>query len=266
MIINFNDISIHYQKRMIIKDFSASIKTGEFIGVLGANGAGKSTLLRAILGKINLSNGYIDVLGKPAQRGNPRIGYMPQIRHTPHHQFSGRARLAACFSSHRYGLPLVNKHQRQRIDEVIAMVNADQFADRSFSTLSGGERQRLLLAQALLNDPDILLLDEPLAGLDPKQQLHLMTLVKSIQTRYSKTILLTAHDINIALPALQRVIYLANGKCKIGTTDEVINTKALSELYNANIEVVKYQNRILILNHEDPSLLINTDCIQGENS
>lgn len=259
--INFDHITIQYKKRIIIKDFSASIKKGEFIAILGANGAGKSTLLRALLGRVKLTQGNIVILGNQLQSGDPRIGYMPQMRHTLNSRFSGRAKLSACFSGHRYGLPIVTKNNQDRIDEVINMVNADHYADRPFSELSGGERQRLLLAQALLNDPEILLLDEPLASLDPKQQQHLIQLIAKIQTQFSKTILFTAHDVNMLLPAIQRVIYLAHGKCAIGKVDEVINTKRLSDLYDTKIEVIKHHHRIFVLNHEDVSAPYNNACI-----
>lgn len=244
----FSHLTVQFGARVVIDDFSAEINSGEFIGIFGPNGAGKSVLLLTILGLLRPKSGDVLLFGQKNMRGNSQIGYMPQARHAPlNNRLSGRTRLLACLRGNRYGLPFTSKQDKHRVAELIRMVEADHYADRPFSVLSGGEKQRLLLAQALLNRPRILLLDEPLSGLDPRQQYRLIELIKQVQKELSVTILFTAHDVNPLLQVMDRIIYLANGRVAMGKVADVINSATLSWLYNTKIEVFKHHDRLLVV-------------------
>lgn len=247
--ITLNNLTLAYRDRIIFSDFNAAIERGEFIGIFGPNGAGKSSLLRAILGLLPPTNGTITVLGKPAKRGNPAIGYIPQTREmiTGNH-LSGRARITASRNGFKLGLPLLNKQQKLEIEWALTLVEAHDYADRPFSQLSGGERQRLLLAQALLDHPQILLLDEPLTNLDPHHQETLIELIQRIRCQLNVTVLFTAHDVNPLLNVMNRVIYFAHGNAAIGPVEEIITSKKLSWLYGTPIEVVQYQQQLFVIN------------------
>ena len=119
--------------------------------------------------------------------------------------------------------------------------------------LSGGERQRLALAQALIGEPEILLLDEPLSGLDPAQQEKMVQLIHDIQRRLGITVLLTAHDMNPLLGVMKKVIYLTQGKAAIGTVAEVVNSEKLSWLYNAPIKVVDHDGHLFVIHEKSGS-------------
>jgi zinc/manganese transport system ATP-binding protein len=161
--IGFRDVALRLGGREVLADVSLEIATGEFVGVLGPNGAGKTTLMRAVLGLVPTSRGTIRVLGRLAARGNPAIGYIPQIRRSGSDlRLSGRGFVAAVVNGHRLGLPFATKAAHAEVDRVLDLVGAGDLARRPLAEMSGGEQQRLLLAQALIGRPQLLLLDEPL--------------------------------------------------------------------------------------------------------
>lgn len=248
--IEFKQLSLAYGQRCIFQDFTANIDAGEFVAILGANGAGKSTLLRSILGLIPPSKGSIALFGQAVHKGAAFIGYMPQMRQNIGNSLSAYAWLGANLNGYRWGLPVLNAQQKEELQRVIQLVKAEKIVNRPYSLLSGGERQRLLLAQALLNKPKILLLDEPLMNLDPYYQATLVSLIDDIRLQYGITILFTSHDINPLLTSVDRVLYLAKGKAVIGLVDEIINSKKLSELYGLDIQVIQHEQQLFVINKE----------------
>ncbi len=247
-LINAHHLNIRFGDKEIIKDFSFSVRAGEFVGVLGPNGAGKSTLLKLILGLLHPTRGQLTVLGETPRCGHPKIGYLPQSRFLPTHvDLTGYQLLASALQAHRFGIPWVSKQDKQKMEAVLTCVSATNLARRSLLKLSGGERQRLLLAQALLGDPQILLLDEPLNNLDLHYQEQLIELIAHIAKTAQITVLFTAHDVNALLPVMDRVLYVVNGEAKLGTVKEVITSDNLSCLYNMPIEVLNYKGRIFVL-------------------
>ncbi len=234
--------------RPILRDISISIRPAEFVGVLGPNGAGKTTLMRAILGLVPPASGTIRVLGRPAARGNPAIGYMPQMRgELADKRLSGWDFVASVVRGHRLGLPLLDAAGRREVAWALDMVGARDLSRRPLAETSGGERQRLLLAQTLIGRPRLLLLDEPLISLDPAHQRAVVTLVKSLQAELGIAVLFSAHELNPLLGALDRVMYLGGGYAALGTVDEVITGPILSRLYGSPIDVVHVNGRIFVM-------------------
>ena len=246
--IEFRDVTLRLGGRDVLAGVSLEIATGEFVGVLGPNGCGKTTLMRAILGLTPASRGDIRVFGRAAARGNPAIGYMPQNRGAGGNlRLSGWDFVAAVFSGHRLGLPFASRAARVEVDRALALVGADRLARRPLAEISGGERQRLLLAQALIGRPQLLLLDEPLANLDPRFQGDVIALTKLLHAELGITILFSAHELNPLLGAVDRVLYLGRGQAELGTVDEVITGPVLSRLYGADIDVIRVKGRIFVI-------------------
>ena len=233
--------------RTILETVDLSVGEGEFVGVLGPNGAGKTTLFRAILGLVKLAAGRLAVLGRPVTRGNAAVGYMPQHRATTGSRLSGRDFVASAVDGQRWGLPFAGAAARREVARVLALVEATGLARRPLADLSGGERQRLLLAQALLGRPRLLLLDEPLISLDPHHQRGVVELVRELQRELGLTVLFSAHELNPLLGALDRVLYLGGGHAALGTVDEVITGPVLSRLYGSAIDVVHLNGRIFVM-------------------
>ena len=160
---------------------NAEITSGEFIGIFGPNGAGKSTLIRCVLGLTPIASGRISVFGVPAGRANRMIGYMPQSRVSlGGTALSARSMIAAVAAGDGWGFRGA-AGLRAEVERVIELAGVAGYADRPFAVLSGGERQRVGLAQALLGRPQLLLLDEPLASLDPRNQMLLIERVTEIK-------------------------------------------------------------------------------------
>ncbi|WP_371747378.1 ATP-binding cassette domain-containing protein [Caballeronia sp. Sq4a] len=241
-------VTLELGGRAILKDASFAVHTGEFIGVLGPNGAGKTTLMRALLGLVPVASGAIRVNGEAVVRGNPSIGYMPQIRAgLANRRVLGRDFVAMAADGHRWGLPHRDARTRADVERVLDLVGARQLAARPLSELSGGERQRLLLAQCLLGSPRLLLLDEPLISLDPRHQTGVVELVRRVQRELNITVLFSAHELNPLLNSLDRVLYLGNGRAALGTVDEVITKPVLSRLYGSTIDVMRVNGRIFVM-------------------
>ncbi len=235
-------VTLELGGRAILNDASFTVHNGEFIGVLGPNGAGKTTLMRALLGLVPVKSGAIRV------HGNPSIGYMPQIRSgLAGRRVLGRDFVAMAADGHRWGLPHRNGRVEADVARVLELVGAEQLAARPLSELSGGERQRLLLAQCLLGDPHLLLLDEPLISLDPRRQTGVVELVRRVQRELNITVLFSAHELNPLLNSLDRVLYLGNGRAALGTVDEVISKPVLSKLYGSPIDVMRVHGRIFVM-------------------
>jgi zinc/manganese transport system ATP-binding protein len=246
--IEFRDVTLRLGGQDVLAGVSLQISEGEFVGVLGANGAGKTTLMRAVLGLVPARSGGIRVLGRPAARGNPAVGYLPQVRRTAGDlRLSGWDFVAAVVDGHRLGLPFPGKRARAEVDRALDLVGARELGRRPLAETSGGERQRLLLAQALIGRPHLLLLDEPLINLDPRYQRDVMILAKSLQVELGITILFSAHELNPLLGALDRVLYLGRGQAALGTVEDVITEPVLSRLYGAAIDVVRVRGRIFVM-------------------
>ena len=222
-VIELDRATIAIGGRSVLVDASFAIKRGEFIGVLGPNGAGKTTLMRAILGLLPPSAGEIRVFGRAPQRGDRNIGYLPQVRTVlPDLRVRGFDFIASSVHGERWGVPSLSRADRIMIDRTLTAVGAGDLAARPLSEMSGGERQRLLLAQALLGEPQLLLLDEPLISLDYRYQEAVVDLVRRFTRERNITVLFSAHELNQLIGTLDRVLYLGNGHAALGTVAEVV--------------------------------------------
>lgn len=247
-IVEVEAATIALGSRTILETVSFAIGRGEFVGVFGPNGAGKTTLMRAILGLIAPRRGLIRVLGAPARRGNAAIGYIPQSHAAAVHlRLRGWDFVACAADGARWGMPFLGAAARRDVDRALETVGASALARRPLGELSGGERQRLLLAQALLGRPQLLLLDEPLISLDPRHQDAVVSLAKGLQRDLGVTILFSAHELNPLLGALDRVLYLGAGRAALGRVEEVVTGPVLSALYQSPIEVVDLDGRIFVM-------------------
>ncbi|MGF6938505.1 zinc/manganese transport system ATP-binding protein [Paraburkholderia sp. UCT70] len=247
-VLELDNVTLDLGGRTILRDTSFVVNQGEFIGVLGPNGAGKTTLMRAVLGLVPAAGGAIRVLGQTVERGNASIGYMPQTRSAlAGRRVRGRDLVAMAADGHRWGLPHADAKTRADVDRVLELVGGTTLSKRPLSELSGGERQRLLLAQCLLGNPKLLLLDEPLISLDPHHQKSVVELVRRVQQELGIAVLFSAHELNPLLNSIDRVLYLGSGVAALGTVDEVITRPVLSRLYGSPIDVMRVNGRIFVM-------------------
>jgi zinc/manganese transport system ATP-binding protein len=234
--------------RAVLKDVTFAIEPGEFVGVLGPNGAGKTTLMRSILGLLPPRAGSLKVFGSNPQCGDAAIGYLPQLRTVlPDLRVRGLDYIASSMHGQRWGLPSVSAADRHAIEATLDAVGAHDLAKRALTDMSGGERQRLLLAQALIGEPRLLLLDEPLISLDARHQEVVIDVIKRVCRERKITVLFSAHELNQLLGAIDRVLYLGNGQAVLGSVDEVVTAPVLSRLYATEIEVLRAGGHIFVL-------------------
>lgn len=206
MSILVHDISKQYGNQWAVKNLSFALQPGEIVGFLGPNGAGKSTTLKMITGSILPNEGKIDVMGRPVGPDFPEtrrhIGYLPE--HNPLYLESYvRAHLAFIAQVHRLPNP------KERIEDVIKQVGLQPEAHKQIGQLSKGYRQRVGLAQAILHDPDVLILDEPTTGLDPNQLLEIRQLIKTLGQK--KTVLFSTHILSEVAALCDRVLVIHQG-------------------------------------------------------
>jgi zinc/manganese transport system ATP-binding protein len=241
--------------RVVWSGVDLLVRPGEFVAVLGPNGSGKSTLLKAILGLVETVEGTVRVLGGPPGGANREVGYLPQ-----RHGYDGSLPIRGVdlvrlgLDGSRWGVPFGlgrrsagRSRAWARVEEAIELVGASAYAERTLGELSGGEQQRILIAQALVRGPRILMLDEPLDSLDLPNQAAVSALVQRICRAENVAVLLVAHDVNPLLPYLDQVIYLAGGRALQGAVGEVITGPKLSELYGVEIEVLRARDGRLVV-------------------
>ena len=254
--ISIRDGGVRFGTRWVWRHVSLEVGEGEFLVVLGPNGAGKTTLLRVLLGLVPLSVGQVMLCGESPASARALVGYVPQRRAFDRDLYvRARDLVAMGVDGTRWGVGLPNASRRARnemVDEALQAVGADAYALSPVGHLSGGEQQRLLLAQALVTRPRILLLDEPLASLDLGAQAVASGLVASVARARGITVVLVAHDVNPLVSVLDRVAYVARGTVATGTPDDVITSSRLSALYDHPIEVLRdSRGRIVVVGLED---------------
>jgi zinc/manganese transport system ATP-binding protein len=247
-VLSVKGASLSFGEKRLWQNLNLDIAPGEFVAVLGTNGSGKTTLLKAILGQEKLDEGSIEIAGKPIKHGSRNIGYIPQHRSvdasTP---LLAKDLLALGLNGHRYGFSLNPRRDRARVEHILGCINGHDLARKPIGELSGGELQRFRVGQAVIDEPDLILADEPLSALDPAQQKIIADLLDQERKDHSAAVMFVTHDVNPILSMVDRVLYLANGQYRIGTPDEVMRSEVLSELYNTDIDVVRNQGRIVVI-------------------
>jgi len=238
--VELEGVSVVRGGRTIWSSGSFAIPRGAIVGVIGPNGSGKTTLLELLLGLVPPASGTIDVLGAPPKRGNERIGYVPQnYAAAVGDAVRCRDLVSLGRSGTRWGVRGGDRAARERVTEALAAVGASGVADRRLSRLSGGQQQRVGIAQALVGDPELLLLDEPLASLDVRNQHEVVRLLQDLQAARGVTILIVAHDLNPLVSALSGAVYLLDGHPHYDEIGSVVDAELLTHLYGAPIKVVR---------------------------
>jgi len=248
------DLTASYGSRPVWSHGTFAIPSGSFTAILGPNGAGKSTLIRMILGQLEPAGGHLEVLGHQPRRGNPNIGYVPQgSAFDPELSIRGRDFVGLGVDGHRWGVRLGGRRRAAALaSAAIDAVGARGYADRSLGSLSGGEQQRLMLAQALVGQPRLLLMDEPMSHLDVRNQGAIVQLITQVARERQLTVLLIAHDVNLLLRHIDHVLYVAHGKVAMGRPAEIITSESLSDIYSSPVEVLTdSRGRVFVVGLEE---------------
>jgi zinc/manganese transport system ATP-binding protein len=248
-LVELRNATLSYGSRVLWRDLDLTVRPGEFIAVLGPNGSGKTSLLRVLLGQQRLAGGTARVVGEPPGRANRQIGYIPQQRALePSVTMRGRDLVGLGWDGHRWGTGLTRiRDRRRRVDAALEAVGAVRYAEAPVGRLSGGEQQRLRVAQALVGDPRLLLCDEPLLSLDLANQQVVSRLIDQRRRSADTAVLFVTHEINPVLPLVDRVLYMVDGRFRIGAPEDVMNSATLSELYKTKVEVLRMRGQIHVV-------------------
>ena len=256
-LLRLDGISVRLSGREILADVGFSIRPGEFTGLIGPNSAGKTTILRVILGLQPPASGTVTIAGQPhgkkgRGRGGSLVGYVPQkLLIEPDMPLRVRDVVALGIDGNRLGIPFPSRARRELIAGTLRAVGADGYADARVGELSGGEQQRVLIAHALISQPKLLLLDEPLANLDIRSAQGIVAVLAKLAREQQIAVLISAHDMNPLAPVMDRIVYVAAGRAAVGSADEVLRTDVLRRLYGQHVDVLHVHGRVVIVAGED---------------
>lgn len=248
-LLTLDQVCVKIAGTSIIDSVDISITAGEIVTLIGPNGAGKSTLIRSILGLIKPSSGRI------WKQSGLRIGYMPQRLHLDR----------TIPINVKHFLRIWQSRNTLDIDTVLQQVRASHLAERPMQTISGGELQRVLLARALLRDPQLLVLDEPVQGVDLKGQTELYGLIREIRDQYQCAVLMVSHDLHLVMSSTDRVICMNHHICCSGHPELVSNDPAYRELFGIQAaEGIALYSHHHDHSHDDAGHVISgPDCDHG---
>ncbi len=242
-VIRLRGASIGYDDRAVVRDLDFELVSGEVVAVLGANGSGKSTLIKGVLGLARILSGSLELFGVPAKdfRDRARIGYVPQ-RHTLGATIPATAR--EIVSSGRLPrtklLGRLGPADRQAVDRALDVVGLADRARSSVSELSGGQQRRVLIARALASEPDVLVMDEPTAGVDASSQHALATTLQRLVAD-DLTLVVVSHEIGPMAPLVTRAVVMHEGRARydgslvpsmLGASDGVLSSAHDNALHN----------------------------------
>ncbi len=233
-LITLDNLSIGYNGQPVLSGISVSIARASFTAILGANGSGKSTLLKTLIGLLPPVAGQIDTA--PATGAPLVFGYVPQfIQFDPIYLLTGfEVALMGTYGRVRPGR-FVPSIERSFTRECLRAASAEEFARKRFSELSGGQKQRVLIARALTTRPDVLVLDEPTAGVDHAATHAVLEFISQIREERKITVLLVTHDFPMVRHHAQEVIWLHEGKVFHGATDELLTRERMAEMFEMGI-------------------------------
>lgn len=231
--LRIQNLEVVISGQKIISDVNLHVHCGELVALIGPNGAGKSTLIKAILGQEEYAG--IISFSVPGQRNRKaKIGYVPQSPTFDPGDPMSVADLFACCMSKRPAFLGIAKSMRQKISDCLSRVHGENLIDKTVGTLSGGELQRVLLALALEPLPNILILDEPLSGVDVEGITSLMDMLDEIRKEYDLSILMTTHDFSTLSKYADQVVLIDKEILCRGTADEVLASAEFDRVFRRN--------------------------------
>ena len=242
-IMQLENISFAYETSPVVRDLSLSIQQQDFIGLIGPNGSGKSTLLKLMGAILKQDSGSILFNESPLSQINKKqfaqsVSWIPQDHPMV---FPFKVSEIVLMGRHPYLSPLSFESEEdfEIAQRAMESTMTSQFADRYFNEISGGEKQRVMIASALAQNPEVMLLDEPTAALDLKYQVEILSILKRLNTDRKMTLVMAMHDLNLASKFCNRLILLNEGKIESdGTPEQVLNKEILERVYDIEIDLV----------------------------
>lgn len=243
-VIEINHVNFKYENKVVLKDVNLKIKKGSFMGLIGPNGGGKTTLIKLILGLLEPTSGSISILHTPIKEFNgwPKIGFVSQKANAFNKGFP-----ATVFEVVSMGLTakigyfkFFHKKHKEQVMNALKLVHMEDYANENIGNLSGGQQQRVFIARALVNEPEIIILDEPTVGVDYQNVQHFYELLHQLNVDHKITLLLVTHDTGAMTEFATEVVCLNQTLHFHGKPDEYtsLSEKELSEIYGHPVHIV----------------------------
>lgn len=245
-LVSFDRATLGYGRNVILSDLTFSIPEGDFLGIVGPNGAGKTTILRAILKTLR------PLAGTVVHAPNLRYGYVPQ-RDQVDYNFPLKVVDVVLMGRYdRIGLGRrPSSTDRNLACAALDHVGIESLADHPLNALSGGQKQRTLIARALVGKPNVLILDEPTSGMDLVSTTQILGLVRELHERDRLTVLMVSHALNEVANYVERIALVMNGGFRLGTVDEIMSSRVLSDMYGIPVDVDSVNGHRIVVAHRD---------------
>jgi iron complex transport system ATP-binding protein len=248
-------VDFSYYDGLVLRDVSLGLRVGDLMGLIGPNGSGKTTLLRVLSGLMAPKRGHVYLDGHNIRELTrrqiaQRVAVVPQELAMPF-AFSAYEMVMMGRTPHVRPILGAGPRDRQVVAEKMELTATSSLAERPFSELSGGEKQRVIIAMALAQEPDILLLDEPTVHLDINHQVEILELIKRLNRQQGLTVLATMHDLNLAALYFDRLILLDAGQVVAsGGPSEVLREDSIRQVFQANVQVQEHPT------HHTPQVVV----------
>jgi len=233
-IIELKDVSFAYEKEAVVKDVSLVVHKGDYLGIIGPNGGGKSTLLKLILGLLSPTRGEILLFGKSINQFKdwPKFGYISQVvAHTDPHFPMTVQEVVTMGRYPRLGLiHFPTKEDKDKVQKALEQVEMWEFRDRLIGDLSGGQKQRVFIARALAGEPEVIVLDEPTAGVDVKTQKQFYSLLQKLNKELELTLVLVSHELDIIEKEATEIAYINGSLIYYGAADKFVHSEYFEKL------------------------------------
>ena len=245
------NISFTYETSLVFKDLSVSVQKQDFIGLIGPNGSGKSTLLKIMGGVLKADSGSILFKNYSVSKINKKL-FAQSVSWVPQEHpmvFPFKVSEIIMMGRHPYisAFSFESKEDYDITRRAMETTMTSQFADRYFNEISGGEKQRVMIASALAQNPEMMLLDEPTSALDLKYQIQILNILKNLNANHDMTLVIAMHDLNLASQFCNRLILLNEGKIvRDGTPEQVLEKNVLEQVYGIDIDLSIRDGHIMV--------------------
>jgi len=243
--VEIEKVSFRYGEVSVLEDIDLTVEPGDFLGIIGPNGSGKTTLLRIMLGLLAPTGGQVRLFGHPpaSLKQWGRLGYVPQkATFDPSLPVTVGEVVASGLVATMGLLRRVRAAERRRVGDVLAQVGMTAYAAARVGALSVGQQQRVLIARALVSDPELLILDEPTGGVDPEAQTNFYALLHHLNREREVTLILVSHDIGVVAKEVTRLACLNRRLIFHGRPGDFLSDAALAALYGPAVRVVSHEH------------------------
>ncbi|NLW23357.1 MAG: ABC transporter ATP-binding protein [Tissierellia bacterium] len=236
------NLSFSYGKNKVLDDINLYIEEGDFVGIIGPNGSAKSTLIRLILGLLKPDRGTIKLFNRPIDEFKDfhKIGYIPQYARDFNPMFPATVEevIGANIQSMKKSFKRMGKEEKDKIDQVLKIVEIEDLKKQKIGNLSGGQKQRVFIARALVNNPRILFMDEPLVGVDLESQNRFYKLMDRLNKEHNITLVMISHDIGVIYDKVNRIICMSKGKAYGHDLNKCQPIDIVREIYGENMNLL----------------------------